>query len=215
MARWSRVERDLRAKGFRLIAGVDEVGRGPLAGPVVACAVVMPPDARAIPRVDDSKVMSAADRERLAPRIRERALGWALGAASVHEIDRLNIAGATTLAIQRALRRLPVRFDHVLLDGRPIKALAVVHTAVVDGDARCYAVACASILAKVTRDRLLANLARRHPGYGWETNSGYGTAAHIAGLRALGRTAHHRQLFTATALAGPGDGGHDSESAAV
>jgi ribonuclease HII len=202
VARWSRIERDLRAQGYRLIAGVDEVGRGPLAGPVVACAVVMPPDARAIARVDDSKVLSAAARERLAPRIMRAALGWALGAASVAEIDRLNIAGATALAIRRALRRLPVGYDLVLLDGRPMPALGIAHHAVVDGDARCYSVACASIVAKVVRDRLLAALARRHPAYGWASNAGYATAGHIEALRLNGLTAHHRRVFCRTAVGG-------------
>jgi len=202
VARWSRIERDLRAQGYRLIAGVDEVGRGPLAGPVVACAVVMPPDARAIARVDDSKVLTAAQRARLAPRIMERALGWALGAASVPEIDRLNIVQATALAIRRALRRLSVRYDLVLLDGRPMRALGIAHQAVVDGDARCYSVACASIVAKVVRDRLLTALAARHPAYGWESNAGYATAAHIAALRAHGLTAHHRRVFCRTAVGG-------------
>ncbi|MEA3247617.1 MAG: ribonuclease HII [Gemmatimonadota bacterium] len=202
MARWSRIERDLRAQGYRLIAGVDEVGRGPLAGPVVACAMVMPPDARAIPGVDDSKVLTAAQRQRLAPRIRERALGWALGAASVAEIDRLNIAQATALAIRRAIRRLPVRYDLVLLDGRPIRTLGVEHQAVVDGDARCYSVACASIVAKVVRDRLLTALSERYPPYGWASNAGYATAAHVEALRAHGLTAHHRRVFCRTAVGG-------------
>ena len=112
MARWSRIERDLRTAGFRLIAGVDEVGRGPLAGPVVVCAVIMPPDVRAIPGVADSKALSARERQRLAPLIRERAVAWALGAASVHEIDALNIAGATALAIRRAIRRLSAARPH-------------------------------------------------------------------------------------------------------
>ena len=147
MARWSRIERDLRTAGFRLIAGVDEVGRGPLAGPVVVCAVIMPPDVRAIPGVADSKALSARERQRLAPLIRERAVAWALGAASVHEIDALNIAGATALAIRRAIRRLSAAADLILIDGRPIRQLGMAHRAVVGGDARCYSIACASIVA--------------------------------------------------------------------
>ncbi|HVZ49931.1 MAG TPA: ribonuclease HII [Gemmatimonadaceae bacterium] len=198
--RWSRIERDLRAQGHELIAGVDEVGRGPLAGPVVACAVIMPPGARAISGVADSKALSGLQRRRLAPMIRTRAVAWALGAASVREIERLNILAATCLAIRRAVERLPSRYDVVLLDGRPLAGLGIAHTAVVDADARCYSVACASIVAKVVRDRLMTSLADRHPGYGWERNAGYGTAAHLAGLRRLGSTAHHRALFCATAL---------------
>jgi len=201
MARWSRIERDLRAEGFRLIAGVDEVGRGPLAGPVVACAVIMPPDARAIGGVADSKMLEPAERHRLAPLIRARAVAWALGAASVREIERLNIAGATALAMRRALGRLPVARDLVLVDGRPMKQLGVDHRAVVDGDAKCYSIACASIVAKVTRDRLLAALDPRYPGYGWARNSGYGTPQHLAALRDSGLTPHHRVQFCASALA--------------
>lgn len=193
--RWSTVERDLRTAHGPHLAGVDEVGRGPLAGPVVACAVIMPCDTRAIGGVDDSKQLDAKERDRLAALIRRRALAASLAAASVREIDRLNIYHATSLAIRRALDRLVVRPSHVLLDGKSIRALPYVHTAVVGGDGACYSVACASILAKVTRDRLMRALAARHPGYGWERNVGYGTRAHIAGLRELGTTRHHRRSF--------------------
>jgi ribonuclease HII len=178
---------------------VDEVGRGPLAGPVVACAVVLPPDAPCIPGVDDSKALKAEVRERLAVEIRRAALGVGLGAASAGEVDALNVYHATTLAVRRALaalaRALGAPPDHVLLDGKPIRALDVPHTAVVGGDARCYAVGCASIVAKVTRDRLMRALAERHPGYAWERNAGYGTAAHRAAIGTLGVTAHHRRSF--------------------
>jgi ribonuclease HII len=184
-----------------LLAGVDEVGRGPLAGPVVACAVVMPPDARAIRGVDDSKELTASDRERLAARIRERALGYAVGAASVREIDRINIYHASVLAIRRAIRRLPVTPHHVIIDGNPIRSLGIEHTAVVGGDACCHSIACASIVAKVTRDRLMRALARRHPHYHWETNVGYGTPEHHSGLAAHGITAHHRRSFSPVQLA--------------
>ena len=193
--RWTSIERELRASKGPLLAGIDEVGRGPLAGPVVACVVVMPPDAHAIRGVDDSKTLSLKERHKLAGRIRERALAYALGAASVREIDRLNIYHASTLAMMRALRRLAVKPDHVIVDGRSIRALAVPHTAVVHGDARCHSIACASILAKVTRDRVMASLAARHPGYGWEHNAGYATRDHMAGLNAHGATRHHRQSF--------------------
>lgn len=195
MGRWSAVERSLRADGARLIAGVDEVGRGPLAGPVFACAVIMPPTARAIAGVEDSKKLSAAERERLARKIIEKAVSVALGAASVREIAALNIYQATSLAMRRALRRLRVRPDAVLVDGKPIKTLGVAHRAFVGGDSRIYSIACASIVAKVARDRLMKALAVRHPGYAWDANAGYGTPAHIAGLRLMGMTAHHRALF--------------------
>ena len=193
--RWSAVERDLRAAGHLLIAGVDEVGRGPLAGPVVACAVIMPPHVRAIGGVDDSKQLAAHERERLAGRIRHKALAIALGAASVHEVDHLNIYHATVLAMRRAIARLAVRPDHVVVDGRPLATLGIAHSAIVGGDGRCYAIACASIIAKVTRDRLMASLGRRHPGFGWEHNAGYGTAEHLAALARYGATAHHRTTF--------------------
>ncbi|HEU4990224.1 MAG TPA: ribonuclease HII [Gemmatimonadaceae bacterium] len=193
--RWSPLERQLRQSMGPLIAGVDEVGRGPLAGPVVACAVIMPPGARAIAGVDDSKRLSAAQRERLEGKIRERALAVALGAASVREIDALNIYKATVLAMRRALGRLGVAPDHVVVDGKPIRILGVEHTAVVGGDGRCYSVACASIVAKVTRDRLMRALARRYPAYHWERNAGYGTQAHLESLWAHGATVHHRRSF--------------------
>lgn len=193
--RWSRIERDAREAYGELIAGIDEVGRGPLAGPVVACAVIMPANTRAIAGVDDSKRLLPEAREALAVRIRERAVALALGAASVREVDRLNIYRATTLAMRRALARLAQVPHHVIVDGRPIRTLGVSHTAVVGGDGKCYAVACASIVAKVTRDRLMRKLAARYPGYAWEQNSGYGTPAHIAALDALGATPHHRRSF--------------------
>jgi ribonuclease HII len=182
-----------------MLAGIDEVGRGPLAGPVVACAVVMPPDARAIRGVDDSKKLDRAERERMATRIRERALSVGIGAASVREIDRINIYHAAVLAMRRALRRLRVVPDHVLVDGNPIRSLGVEHTAVVGGDACCHSIACASIVAKVTRDRVMHALARRYPHYRWETNVGYGTADHHAGLASHGLTPHHRRSFSPVA----------------
>ena len=195
MRKWSAIERDLRTTRGPLLAGVDEVGRGPLAGPVVACAVVMPSDSRAIRGVDDSKTLSGADRDRLVGRIHERALALSIGAASVREIDRLNIYHASVLAIRRAITRLAVTPDHVVIDGLRIRTLGIEHTAVVSGDARCHSIACASIVAKVTRDRLMRALARRHPHYHWETNVGYGTREHQAGLASHGATQHHRRSF--------------------
>lgn len=197
--RWGAVERELRSAGGLLIAGVDEVGRGPLAGPVVACAIVMQPDAPTIQGVDDSKVLSAADRVTLASRILKRAICVGLGAASVREIDRLNIYHASTLAIRRAIGKLTIAPQHVLIDGKPIRSLGIEHRAVVDGDATCYAIACASIVAKVTRDRLMTSLARRHPGYLWERNAGYSTPAHLAALQTVGPTVHHRKNFAPVA----------------
>ncbi|MDB4880997.1 MAG: Ribonuclease domain protein [Gemmatimonadetes bacterium] len=155
----------------------------------------MPPDARAIRGVDDSKRLPAELRERLAARILERALAVGIGAASVREIDEVNIYHAAVRAMRRALSRLQLTPDHVLVDGNPIRTLGVEHTAVVRGDACCHSIACASIVAKVTRDRLMRALAARYPHYRWETNAGYGTADHHAGLAGHGLTPHHRRSF--------------------
>lgn len=198
--RWSTIERDLRRAGGQLIAGVDEVGRGSLAGPVVACAVVMPPDSRALRGVDDSKLLTAKARERLARLIRARALALGVGAASAREIDRINIFQASVLAMRRALARLSLRPHHVLVDGRQLRTLGTAHIGIIDGDDRCYNIACASIIAKVTRDRLMTSLARRHPPYAWERNCGYATRSHIAGLAEHGPSVHHRRSFLVKAL---------------
>ena len=193
--RWTTIERDLRVQKGPMLAGVDEVGRGPIAGPVVACAVIMPADTRAIAGVDDSKRLTHAERVRLAVKIRERAVAFALGAASVREIDRINIYQASVLAMRRALDRLQVRPDHVVIDGRVMRTLPIPHTAVVHGDARCFSIACASILAKVTRDLLMTRLSVRYPQYIWDHNAGYTTRAHVAGLTSHGITPHHRKSF--------------------
>ena len=196
--RWSPIERDLRHEYGPLLAGVDEVGRGPLAGPVVACAAVMPADKAVIRGIDDSKQLTRADRERFACRIRDQAVGLALGAASVREIERLNIYHATVLAMRRALTRLAARGvtpHYVVVDGKPVRSLGIPHRAVVHGDARCYSVACASIIAKVTRDALMRRLAARHPFYGWDHNVGYGTESHWTSLKEHGLSVHHRRHF--------------------
>jgi ribonuclease HII len=193
--RWTTIERDLRVEKGPLLAGVDEVGRGPIAGPVVACAVIMPADTRAIAGVDDSKRLTHVQRVRLASKIRERAVAFALGAASVREIDRINIYQASVLAMRRALDRLEVRPDHVVIDGRVMRTLPIPHTAVVHGDARCFSIACASILAKVTRDLLMTRLSVRYPQYIWDHNAGYTTREHVAGLTSHGITPHHRKSF--------------------
>lgn len=193
--RWGPVERELRSAGSLLLAGVDEVGRGPLAGPVVACAVVMDPDAATINGVADSKTVGAAERRELAVKIVARALCLGLGAASVREIDRLNIYHASTLAIRRAINKLRIVPNHVLIDGNPIRTLGLEHRAIIGGDATCYSIACASIVAKVTRDRLMMSLARRYPAYLWERNVGYSTSAHLSALTLVGPTVHHRKSF--------------------
>lgn len=155
----------------------------------------MPADARAIAGVDDSKRLTHDQRVMLAGKIRERAVAFAIGAASVHEIDRINIYQASVLAMRRALERLRVTPDHVVIDGRAMRTLLIPHTAVVHGDARCFSIACASILAKVTRDLLMTRLSRRYPHYIWDHNAGYTTRQHVAGLTAYGITPHHRRTF--------------------
>ena len=185
----------------RLLVGVDEAGRGPLAGPVVAAAVVFPTRCTAVRGLRDSKVLPARVRLRLSQRIRQRALGYAIGAASTREIDRLNIRVATALAMRRAIRRLVCGClatgcsYRILIDGLPLPEIGYEHDALVDGDARCQSIAAAAVLAKTCRDLLMQRLAPRHPGYGWDTNVGYGTEEHQVGLRLHGPTRHHRLTF--------------------
>ena len=199
-ARWEQrlqdlleYERGFWSRGISGIAGVDEVGRGPLAGPVVAAAVVLAPGTF-VQGAADSKRLSAAVRERVFHEVVNVASAVAVGAASVREINRLNVLEATALAMRRALGRLSMIPEHVVLDGLPMRGLGRAHDAVVGGDALIHSVACASIVAKVVRDRLMRRLALRYPGYGWERNAGYGTRDHLDALRVLGPTAHHREL---------------------
>ena len=184
------------------VAGVDEVGRGPWAGPVVAAAVILDP-ANLPGGIDDSKRLSARRREALFAALCETAR-FGVGAASVAEIDRLNVLAATLLAMRRAIAGLGVVPGHVLVDGNRMPALPCPATTVVGGDRRSLSIAAASIVAKVTRDRLMARLARRYPGFGWERNAGYGTPQHRASLAAIGVTPHHRRSFApvASRLAG-------------
>jgi ribonuclease HII len=179
------------------LAGVDEAGRGPLAGPVIAAAVILDP-ARPIEGLGDSKALSEAARERLAPLIRAHALAWALGSADRAEIDALNILQATLLAMRRAVLALPLRPEHVQVDGNRAPALedlpCTVET-VVRGDATVAAISAASILAKTHRDALMRALERSHPGYGFARHKGYGTAQHLAALRRLGPSSEHRLSF--------------------
>ncbi len=181
--------------GRTVVAGLDEAGRGPLAGPVVAAAVVFPPGCPRIRGLDDSKRCTARQRERLAILVRERALAVAVGAASVHEIDRFNIRRASILAMRRALTRLAVPPAAILVDGLPCPELGLPHEAIIDGDALCYSIAAASVIAKTVRDRLMMRLAPRYPGYAWDQNMGYATALHRDALAAQGPTPHHRRSF--------------------
>lgn len=175
------------------VAGIDEAGRGPWAGPVVAAAVILDPDN--VPTgIADSKALKAARREALLPAI-EAAAEVGVGQASVAEIDDLNILAATMLAMRRAVAALPRPPALALVDGNRDPGLGCQTRCIVKGDARCPAIAAASIVAKVTRDRIMAGLAAAHPGYGWERNAGYGTAQHRAALARLGVTPHHRRSF--------------------
>ena len=188
-------ENALWERGVRRVAGVDEVGRGPLAGPVVAAAVVLEPGSAGIEGATDSKTLDRDRRDLLARAIHQGVAAVAIGAASAREIDRVNILRATALAMKRALRRLPARPDHVVVDGLPVRDLEWEHDAVVGGDGLVHTVGCASIVAKVCRDRLMTRLAARHPGYGWERNMGYATRQHRQAIRDLGPTPHHRVTF--------------------
>ena len=201
-----RRERSLWRAGLRRVAGVDEVGVAPTCGAVVAAATVMKVNCHRIRGVRDSKTLSPAQRERLALEIRRRAVAIGVGAASVREIDRLNIYHATHLAMRRAVAKLGGH-DHVLVDGRRIVGFSDhvgPYTAIIDGDARCYSIACASIIAKVVRDRMMARLSARYPAYGWEHNQGYATRDHREALRRHGATPFHRRSFAPVqaALAG-------------
>ena len=181
--------------GGGLVAGVDEAGRGPLAGPVVAAAVVFPPHCKFIRGLRDSKLLPAAKRSRLALVVRARALAIGVGAASVREIDRLNIRRASILAMRRAIARLAFTPEVVLVDGVPCPELGRQHEAIIDGDAHCHSIAAASVIAKTVRDRLMLLLSGRHPRYCWANNKGYATPEHLAALGAFGFTPHHRKSF--------------------
>jgi len=193
-----RFEDELWRRGVRFVAGVDEVGVGPLAGPVVAAAVVLPVGC-SIEAVDDSKKLSATARTRLAPRIRERAVAYAVASCSVEEIDELNIYHASCLAMRRAVEALGIAPEHLLVDARHVPGVATPQTALIGGDGRSLSIAAASILAKVERDQIMTTLAAAHQGYGFERHKGYGTALHLAALRQLGPCAHHRRSYAPVA----------------
>ncbi len=192
-----RYEKELFARGLTRVVGVDEVGMAALAGPVVAAACLVTPEVRLIRKVNDSKVLTRPQREELLEAIRTRVAKVGVGAASVAEIHRLNIYHASHLAMRRALAQIG-DYDHVLVDGRRILDPAFApgkHTEIVRGDAKSFAIAAASIVAKVTRDRLMAKLAEKFPGYGWEHNCGYPTPDHRRSLREKGVTPLHRHDF--------------------
>ena len=179
---------------MRILCGVDEVGRGPLAGPVVAAAVVLDPG-RPIAGLADSKKLTPARRESLYLEITEKALAWALGRAEVAEIDRLNILQASLLAMRRAVLALPLDADHALVDGNRLPDLPCSAEAIVGGDAIEPGISAASIVAKVSRDREMVELDARYPGYGLARHKGYPTQQHLEALRMLGVTEIHRRSF--------------------
>ena len=188
-------ERRLWESGRSYIAGVDEVGRGPLAGPVVAAVVILPQDFDVL-GIDDSKKLSPKKREELFDVIREKALAWSVGWVGPERIDEINILEATKEAMTQAVQGLSLQPDHVLIDGNfTVRALALPQTAIVKGDANSTSIAAASILAKVTRDRYMEEMDSVYPGYAFASNKGYGTKAHYDGLKAQGLTPIHRKTF--------------------
>ncbi len=188
------IERELHSQGVGLICGVDEAGRGPLAGPVCAAAVILPAEAD-LPGLNDSKKLSEKKREQLFPEIQRIALAWSVAFATVEEIEERNILGATMLSMNRAIEGLSLRPELALIDGNRNKEIEMPSRCVVHGDARCASIAAASILAKVSRDRLMVELSREYPQYGFEQHKGYGTRAHYEALREYGPCPAHRPSF--------------------
>jgi ribonuclease HII len=193
----TQFEEEARAQGFTLPAGVDEVGRGALCGPVVAGAVILGP-AFDVQGLDDSKRLTRRQRETLDLRIRRQSRAWAVGVASPDEIDRVNILRATHLAMRRAVEALALAPDCLLVDALTVPGLTLPQRSIVKGDARSVSIAAASVVAKVARDGMMRECDARHPGYGLARNMGYGSALHRAALRRLGPTAIHRRSFQGT-----------------
>ena len=195
MTKKSPLHLPARLQSVRIEAGIDEVGRGCLAGPVVAAAVILPEDFD-LPGLTDSKQLTAHRREDYDHTIREKAIAVSVGSATVEEIDRLNILGATFLAMERAIVGLEPHPEYLLIDGNRFRShLEIPYETIVGGDGRVASIAAASIVAKVYRDRLMAHLAEKYPEYHWERNAGYGTAAHLVAIRSHGLTPHHRRTF--------------------
>lgn len=187
-------EEELFAQGYQLVCGVDEAGRGPLAGPVCAAAVILPPHLE-IPGLDDSKKLSDRRRRELFPIIKEQAIAYGIGLASHEEIDEINILQATFLAMERAIAQLQIKPEYALIDGNRTKDFGLPVKTVVKGDCLSANIAAASVLAKVTRDMLMEEAAVEYPGYGFEIHKGYGTRAHYDALREKGPSSIHRMTF--------------------
>lgn len=192
-----KLEQELREQGYRLVAGIDEAGRGPLAGPVCSAAVVFEPGVR-IPGVYDSKQLLPEEREELFEKIMMKALAVGVGMACAEEIDQLNILRATKLAARRALRNLPVIPDFLLLDALHLEKTTTPQRGIVKGDAQSFSIAAASIVAKVTRDRLMVRCAEQFPGYLFESHKGYATPTHRRRIQELGPCSLHRESFIQT-----------------
>ena len=188
------IEDGFYAQGIQVICGVDEAGRGPLAGPVCAAAVILPAHLE-LPGLTDSKKLTDKRRRELFPLIKEQAVAYGIGLASEQEIDEINILQATFLAMERALAQLSVRPDLVLIDGNREKDFGIPVKTVVKGDSLSANIAAASILAKVTRDDMMLEIAKRYPEYGFDIHKGYGTKAHYEALRAYGASPVHRNTF--------------------
>jgi ribonuclease HII len=188
------LEEAARARGALRIAGVDEVGRGPLFGPVVAAAVILPRGCR-LQDLNDSKKLTEKKRNQLEPEIRSNAVAWAIAAVDAATIDRINIRQASLLAMRRAVEQLALSPDYMLIDGRDLIDWPCPQQAVIHGDALSFSIAAASVLAKVYRDRLIVSLDREYPGYGLAQHKGYGCPAHLAALKRLGPTPLHRMSF--------------------
>ncbi len=187
-------EEDVRRKGYSIVAGIDEAGRGPLAGPVVASAAILPADVR-IRGINDSKKLSPAKREELYHEITEKAVAWSVGMSTVEEIDNLNILQASLLAMQRAVQDLTACPDYLLVDAVKIPDISTPQNAIIKGDGLSVSIAAASIIAKVTRDKIMNNLDREFPQYGFSRHKGYGTSEHIKALKEYGPSHHHRRTF--------------------
>ncbi len=194
LRRLLKYESELWARGFALVAGVDEAGVGPLAGPVVAGAVTLPRDYK-LRELDDSKRLDEATRERLARQIKQDAVAWAIGVAGVEEIDRLNIYHASLLAMRRAVESLSAKPDFILVDARAIPDCATPQRGIIRGDSLSASIAAASIIAKTTRDAMMTELDRQYPGYGLAAHKGYPTRRHVDALRELGASPIHRRGY--------------------
>lgn len=191
---WIEYEQNAELKGYKAICGVDEAGRGPLAGPVCAAAVILPPDT-VIDGVNDSKKLSEKKREALFDVIKETAVSYCVAYASVEEIESINILNATMLAMKRAVEGLDVKADYVMIDGNKMPPLDIDGETIVKGDAKSMSIACASILAKVSRDRILYEYAKEYPQYQFDKHKGYGTAVHREAILKYGPCPYHRMSF--------------------